>query len=184
MPPDSSPPLLVLLGFMGAGKSTQGRLLASRLHCPFADLDETIACAHAPIPELFQQHGESGFRQIEHAQLANELQTLPRPSVLSLGGGAFLQPENRLLIERSQATTIFLDAPFELLRERVYGTGHLRPLAGDEERLRQLYEQRRPVYLQAHYTFTTSVGHPSLLLTELVHLALRLGAGAEPRDTL
>lgn len=181
---NSPAPLLVLIGFMGAGKSTLGRLLAQALHCPLVDLDLEIAHTHGPIPDLFATRGESGFRAIEHHHLDLILPGLARPSVLALGGGAFLQPANRELLALHSATVIFLDAPFEVIRARIADTGHQRPLARDLERLRQLYEQRRPTYLLAHHTFDASDADPSGLLTTLVQLANRLGVSAPARDKL
>jgi shikimate kinase len=171
-------PLLVLIGFMGAGKSTLARMLAAELACPLADLDEEIARIHGPIPELFTARGESGFRALEHHQLTGLLATLPRPAVLALGGGAFLQPANRQLLDRHSATVIFLDAPFDVLHERIRSTAHERPLAADPERLRRLYELRRPTYLLAHHTIDTSSGDPAALLISLVQLANRIGIAA------
>jgi shikimate kinase len=184
MPNCPAAPLLVLIGFMGAGKSTLGRLLAAQLGCPLTDLDEEIARVHGEIPELFSARGESGFRAIEHSHLDLVLSTVVRPSVLALGGGAFLEPANRGLLAHHQATVIFLDASFDAVVARIAGTAHKRPLAGDLERLRRLYEQRRPTYLLAHHTFDASQNDPSRLLTEMVQLANRLGLSASARDKL
>jgi shikimate kinase len=180
----SAAPLLVLIGFMGAGKSTVGRLLALQLACPFVDLDVEIARTHGPIPELFSGRGESGFRAIEHHHLDITLPCLKRPSVFALGGGAFLQPANRELLDRHAATVIFLDAPFEVVRARIADSGHQRPLARDLESLRRLYELRRPTYLAAHHTFDASDTDPSSLLASLVQLANRLGISTSARDKL
>ena len=179
----SPAPLLVLIGFMGAGKSTLGRSPRNQqLACPLVDLDAEIARIHGPIPELFATRGESGFRAIEHHQLDLILPALQRPSILALGGGAFLQPANRELLDRHAATTIFLDAPFEVLYARIADTAPQRPLAADCDRLRALYEQRRPTYLLAHHTVDASAADPGAVLTPLVHLAH--GLGVAPRDTL
>jgi shikimate kinase len=169
---------------MGAGKSTVGRLLALRLACPLIDLDAEIVRTHGPIPELFAAHGESGFRTIEHRHLDLILPSLPRPSILALGGGAFLQPPNRELLARHSATTVFLDAPFEVVCARIADSGHQRPLARDLDRLRELFEQRRPTYLLAHHTFDASESDPAGLVTSLVQLANRLGIFTSARDKL
>jgi shikimate kinase len=184
MPNHPPAPLLVLIGFMGAGKSTLGRLLAREIACPLVDLDSEIARTHGPISELFATRGESGFRAIEHHQLDLILGSLKRPSILALGGGAFLQPANRELLARHSAITVFLDAPFEVLYSRIAGTAQQRPLAGDRDRLRSLYQQRRPTYLLAQHTLDASAGEPSDVLTSLVHLATRLGISVPARDTL
>jgi shikimate kinase len=184
MPNQSPAPLLVLIGFMGAGKSTIGRLLARKLACPLVDLDSEVARIHGPIPELFANLGESGFRALERKELRRVLRGLKRTSVLALGGGAFLQPANRDLLDRHSATTIFLDAPFDVLYARIADTAHERPLAADLERLRALYEQRRPTYLLAHHTVDASAPSPDAVLTSLVHFAHSLGVAAAARDTL
>jgi shikimate kinase len=177
-------PLLVLIGFMGAGKSTICRLLAARLGCAPVDLDQEISRVHGPIPDLFANLGESGFRAIEHYQLDAILPTLPRPAVLALGGGAFLQPANRELLAVHNATVIFLDAPFDVIDARVHGSGIQRPLARDPEMLRKLYEQRRPTYMLADYTFPSTASEPAALVDTLVRLARKLGAASPARGTL
>jgi len=180
----SEAPLLVLIGFMGAGKSTVGRLLALDLACPFIDLDDEISRAHGSIPDLFLSRGEDGFRAIEHRQLGISLSHLERPTVLALGGGAFLQSANRELLTRYCATVIFLDVPFEIARARIEHTSGQRPLVRDLERLRELFELRRPTYLLAHHAFDASATDPSELLDSLVRLANRLGIPSPARDKL
>lgn len=178
-------PLLVLIGFMGAGKSTLGSRLAQELACPLFDLDDEIARAHGAIPELFASRGESGFRAIEHHQLNQLLPTLPRPAVLALGGGAFLQPANRHLLDQHSATTIFFDAPFDVLYDRIRrGSAHERPLAADPEKLGQLYLQRRPTYLLAQHTLDVSSDDPAAVLSSLLQLTHRLGVAAPAKVKL
>ena len=177
-------PLLVLVGFMGAGKTTVGRLLAQQLHCPFHDLDVEIERVHGAIPKLFETYGESGFRAIEHHAADQLLPRLPRPAVLSLGGGAFLQPANRDLIRQHGGVTIFLDAPWEVVFARVRHTGEHRPLARDPAALRRLFDLRRPLYLEADHTLSSAEHDPANLLTSLVRLAEVLGARGQHRATL
>ncbi len=109
---------LVLTGFMGAGKSTVGRLLATRLGWDFLDLDTFIESRTGlTIPNIFAIHGEPHFRQLESEALACAL--LRDNLVLALGGGAPETPANRLLLKQTLATaTIFLDAPFAMLYNR------------------------------------------------------------------
>lgn len=194
----ASAPLLVLTGFMGAGKTTLGELLSRRLGWPLIDLDTEIARIHGPIPQLFAERGESGFRAIEHYQLETLLPRLARPSILALGGGAFVEPSNRPLLDHSGATVIFLDAPFEVLYSRIAATAAERPLvanhaageqapsapAGERERLRQLYLRRRPSYLLAHHRIDTSATDPDQVLASLVRIAQSAVAGPASRDTL
>jgi shikimate kinase len=183
MPNHNPAPLLVLTGFMGAGKSTFGAGLARELGCPLVDLDAEIARIHGPIPEIFAARGESGFRAIEHHQLDQLLPTLKRPCILALGGGAFPQPANRELLARHAATVILLDAPFEVLYARIAAMAPDRPLATSYERLRALYDERRPAYLLAHHIVDTAAP-PDAVLTSLVRLARSLGVSAPVRDTL
>jgi shikimate kinase len=124
---------IVLTGFMGAGKTTVGRLLAESLSWDFLDLDAHLeARANATIPELFALHGEPHFRRLESSALANALSR--QSTVLALGGGTPEQLTNRLLLEQTPATTvIFLDAPFPLLFDRCMlqsfaSPEHIRPV--------------------------------------------------------
>jgi len=196
MPSSPTPPLLVLTGFMGAGKTTLGTGLSRQLGWPLFDLDTEITNIHGPIPQLFAERGESGFRAIEHYQLECLLPKLPRPSILSLGGGAFVEPSNRQLLERHSATVVFLDAPFDVLYARIAASSGERPLvagpggrrasdpAEGRERLSQLYKQRRPSYLLAHHVVDTSGAPMDEVLASLVRIAQGKAAPAPARDTL
>lgn len=109
---------LVLTGFMGAGKTTVGRLLAARLGWDFLDLDALIeARAGTTVPAIFSAHGEAHFRRLESQALASALGR--NHIVLGLGGGAPEVLTNRLLLEQTPGTaTVFLDAPFSVLFDR------------------------------------------------------------------
>src|SRR5437879_4828900 len=103
---------LVLTGFMGAGKSTIGRLLAARIGWTFLDLDAHLESrTNATIPQLFERHGEAHFRRLESSALASALGQ--NHTVLALGAGTPEEPTNRLLLEHTPATSTLLpDAPF------------------------------------------------------------------------
>lgn len=140
-----------LIGFMGCGKTTVGELLGQRLGWRFEDLDRRIqAYAGATIPQIFSNHGEVRFRQIEREALLELLQEMASmPTVVALGGGTFVQPQNRKLLQRSAWPTIFLDADVEDLWERCRSVAGERPLARDENQFRQLHEARRSFYMEA-----------------------------------
>jgi shikimate kinase len=139
---------LVLTGFMGAGKSTIGRLLAARLHWNFLDLDAHLeARTNATIPELFARHGESRFRRLESAALSSALARTN--TVLALGGGAPEELTNRLLLEQTPGTfTIFLDAPFPTLFDRCMLQDITRPVLADPAAAELRFAHRHPLYLR------------------------------------
>lgn len=158
---------IVLVGFMGAGKSRIGRLLAERLNLPFADSDSEIAReAGMSIADIFREHGEAAFRSAERrviaALLANGRQ------VIAVGGGAFVDPDARRLIKES-ATTIWLDPAFDLIAERVSRSAE-RPLAAARSRdeLQHLWEQRRPSYAEAHFRIETSDDDPERAVDRII----------------
>jgi shikimate kinase/3-dehydroquinate synthase len=134
---------IVLIGFMGAGKSTVGREVAERVGRPLVDLDREIEKRHGAIADIFNERGEEEFRRLEEQALAEAL--AGPEAVLALGGGAVLSPRNRELLE-ARAFRVFLDVDVEAAWERVRGSG--RPLAQREQDFRQLYAARVPLYLQ------------------------------------
>jgi shikimate kinase len=142
---------VVLVGFMGAGKSSVGAALSRRLGWPFEDLDERIqALEQRSIEQIFRQSGEAVFRQLEHAALRSLVAELsPSAKVVALGGGAFAQANNAALLEEAGWPTIFLDAPAEELFRRCQQQQLERPLRGDVNEFHRLYEDRRPCYLKA-----------------------------------
>lgn len=143
--------MVVLVGFMGAGKSSVGAALSRRLGWPFEDLDERIqAREQRSIEEIFQQAGEAAFRQMEHAALRALIDELGAASkVVALGGGAFPQPDNAALLEAAGWSTVFLDAPAEELFRRCQAQPLERPLRGDVKQFQRLYEVRRACYLKS-----------------------------------
>jgi shikimate kinase len=149
--PASDPRIVVLVGFMGAGKTSVGRILGQQLGWSFEDLDDRIqAREERTIEQIFRESGEAEFRRAEHSALRELLgQPTPVARILALGGGAFVQAGNAALIKESGATVIFLDAPLEELFRRCEQESRERPLRQDRERFRQLYEARRPHYAAA-----------------------------------
>jgi len=147
---------IFLVGFMGAGKSTVGRMLAERLGWEFYDLDTIIeAREQKTVANIFAQSGEARFRELERAALIALLSDLREHTVVALGGGAFAQPENRKILERHGARTVFLNAPIEELRRRCSETGSQRPLAVDAGRFTRLFESRREAYGLADFRVET-----------------------------
>ena len=148
---------LVLTGFMGAGKSTIGRLLATRLNWQFLDLDAHLeARTGATIPQLFERHGEAHFRRLESTALASALGR--DHTVLALGGGTPEELTNRLLLEQTPATfTIFLDAPFPTLFDRCMLQDIARPVLTDPAAAQQRFQKRHPLYRRlANLTIDTA----------------------------
>ena len=159
---------IVLVGLMGAGKSTVGRRLAKRLGLPFVDSDEEIerAAVHT-IPEIFDRFGEASFRDGERRVLRRLIESGPR--VIATGGGAFMDPETRaLILERCLA--VWLDADIEILAARVARRGHRPLLAGRDPRalLRELAEVRCPVYAEAHLRVTSDSGPHGRIVERIV----------------
>lgn len=153
----------MLVGFMGAGKSTVGRALAAELQCAFEDLDERIERSEGrTVPEIFRQLGEAQFRKMERTALRALLDELRSGvnKVVALGGGAFVQPANARLIAESGWPTIFLDAPVDELWRRCCSQGHTegadRPLLQRLEEFQRLYRLRRPKYSKATVRQETS----------------------------
>jgi shikimate kinase len=147
---------VILIGFMGAGKSSVGRALGERLGWAFEDLDERIERRERrTVPEIFRGSGESEFRRAEHAALRELLKELRTGAerVVALGGGAFVQKRNSRLIGAAGVPTVFLDASVEELwrrcREQAMQQGMERPLLSSLETFRDLYDVRRAHYLKA-----------------------------------
>src|SRR5215210_368699 len=128
---------------MGSGKTTLGRVLARALRREFVDLDRAIVKeAGKGIPEIFAEHGEERFRELEHRALLDALEDRT-PSVVACGGGIVVRPENRALLR--DVTTVFLREDTDVLYERTRGTG--RPLrATSREEFVRRYAERLTFY--------------------------------------
>ena len=152
---------IILTGFMGAGKTTTGLVLAARLGWTFLDLDRHLEQRmQATIPDLFTRYGEPQFRRLESSALASAL--AQTSTVIALGGGTPEVHGNRLLLEQTPGTlTIFLDAPFPVLFDRCIlqamtpGTTD-RPVLKDAAAAEVRYHTRLPLYRRlAHVTQQT-----------------------------
>jgi shikimate kinase len=150
---------LVLIGMMGSGKTVVGQLVAARLNCPFVDTDALIeAEAQRPIPEIFANEGEHGFRTREAAMIRRV--SARSGQVLAVGGGAVVDPANVATL-RATGDLILLDAPPEVLARRIAGSRDGRPLlAGTVDltaRLAEILTQRGDAYRRAamHIVDTT-----------------------------
>lgn len=169
---------IILTGFMGAGKTTVGRLLAEQLGWTFLDLDRHLEVrAGATVAELFSTHGEAHFRRLESSALAGAL--AQQRVVLALGGGTPEQLTNRLLLEQTPAThIIFLEAPFATLYDRCMLQGfaapeHTRPVLSDPAEAAARFQLRQPLYRRlARFTLSVAKYTPEEAVSVLLeHLA-------------
>lgn len=174
----SEPPIpcinrsVVLIGLMGAGKSSVGRRLAARLNLPFVDADNEIEkAAGCSIEDFFELHGEAEFREGEHRVI---LRLLNGPTqVIATGGGAFMDARTRHAIA-ADATAVWLKAELEVLLRRVMRRNN-RPLLkrGDPRQiLTKLMDERYPVYRQADIV-VESVDKPHEHVVEAIIDALK-----------
>jgi shikimate kinase len=173
---------LVLVGLMGAGKSTIGRRLAGRLGLPFKDADQEIeAAAGMSIPDIFALHGEPDFRDGERRVIARLLHH--GPMVLATGGGAFMDPETRARIGVS-GVSVWLRAELPVLMRRVRKRSN-RPLLRNpdpEATMRNLMDLRHPIYALADLT-VPSCETPHDKVVDEVIVALDRWFGAKEFET-
>jgi len=153
---------LILTGFMGSGKSSVGRELATLLQRPFIDLDKYIEKQTGlTIAEIFAHQGETSFRRLEQQSLKMVL-AYP-PMVLATGGGTIINEDNRRLIQ-NRGYIVFLDASCDTIMKRT-GASHSRPLllTGDktvsdkfrQQKIKDLLNERRPFYKLCHLKILT-----------------------------
>jgi shikimate kinase len=178
---------VVLVGMMGAGKSTIGRRLAARLRLPFLDADMEIeAAAGMPIPDIFETHGEPHFRDGEARVIARLLDG--GPAVLATGGGALMREETRELI-RDKAISIWLKADADIIMKRVKRRAD-RPLLQTPDpaaTIGRLIEEREPVYRHADLTiWSRDVPHEKIVdeCVEALHSRLCGDAAKATSDSV
>jgi shikimate kinase len=137
---------ILMIGFMGTGKSTVARALALKLDCLAVDLDALITAQEGRSPgEIIEEDGEKKFREIETQMLRKTL-TEGLTRIIALGGGAWTIARNRKLAEDHGAFTVWLDAPFELCWKRIEEEKEARPLAPSREVAKKLYRERYAIY--------------------------------------
>lgn len=165
---------IVLVGMMGAGKSSIGRRLASRLGIPFIDADTEIeSAAGMTIPEIFEKHGEPYFRAGEARVIARLLDN--GPQVLATGGGAIMDSQTRALIGQ-KGISIWLKADIDVLLKRTKRRND-RPLV---EKIKDLLPVREPIYAQANIIIHSRDEPHDTIIDEIMgELPKRLGLNAE-----
>lgn len=136
---------IIIVGFMGCGKTEVARALSRRLDLPLADLDKTIARQQGRTSaQLIVEEGEPAFRRIETHTLREVLEG--GIAIVALGGGAWITEANRRLISEYRGLSVWLDTPFELCWQRIAASPEDRPLGRSREQAEQLYRQRQPIY--------------------------------------
>jgi len=161
---------IFLIGFMGCGKTTVGRLLAERLGWAFLDVDTLIVEAEGrTITEIFADAGEAAFRSAESRVLADVVTA--EDTVVATGGGLFSEPGNRRLIAEAGGWSIFLDMAWSVLESRLGPEDSTRPMWGSPASARQLFDRRLGDYRRAEAIVTVDVDDsPSDVVEAIVEL--------------
>ena len=174
---------VVLVGIMGAGKSSVGRRLAARLGVPFVDADTEIEkAAGMTITEIFAQHGEPYFRAGEARVIARLLDG--GPQVLATGGGAFMNAETRATV-RDKGISIWLRATLDVLSRRIKRRND-RPLlkgADPMDTLRRLIDERYPVYAEADLTVESREVPHEAIVDEVIESLRRFLQSNPPAES-
>ena len=166
---------IVLVGLMGAGKTTLGRRIAPELGLPFIDSDSEVEkAAGCTIGEIFKNSGEKIFREVEKRVMLRLLSK--SPAVIGSGGGSFMDADTRNHI-RKKGTSIWLRADLELLYRRAMHRTHRPLLNNDDPRrtLMRLMEERRAVYQKADLIFDVTEEHPDKMAIKLVKTLINYG---------
>ena len=171
---------VVLVGLMGAGKTTIGRRLAARLELPFVDADSEIEkAAGKTIPDIFADHGEKYFRDGERRVIARLLKQ--DTQILATGGGAFMDDSTRDKV-RDHGVSVWLRADLPLLMKRVMRRSH-RPLLktkDPEAVMQKLMDERYPVYAMADIAVDTSDAPHEMIVNEVAAQLSNLAENEEP----
>jgi shikimate kinase len=142
----NSIPTIVIVGFMGSGKTAVAQSLAAQLNLPLIDLDKFITDNVGRTPaQIITQEGERAFRIVENLALTKILRQA-QTNVIALGGGTWIEEANRKLIMQHKCFTVWLDTPFDECWRRIESSTEYRPLGRSEEQAKELFERRRPVY--------------------------------------
>jgi shikimate kinase len=161
------PSRVVLVGFMGSGKSAVGRILARRLGYRFEDMDRRIEeRAGRAIAKIFREEGEEAFRKLEREEALAVSRLAGR--VVASGGGAFAETETRAILQKG-AVTVWLRCDLERILSRVPADGS-RPLAGNRDIMQALLAQREPWYRMADVAVDASAGSPREVAERIVGL--------------
>jgi shikimate kinase len=166
-------PGLYLVGFMASGKTTVGRALADEIGWPFVDIDSEIEIREGKvISQIFVERGEDAFRELETDVIRSHVCGIEAglPSVVALGGGAFIQPRNWELIGNN-GVTVWLDCPIETVRRRL-GDDTSRPLAANRNGLAQLFEDRRALYARADFRIDVDTDDVPQIIERILHLPI------------
>jgi shikimate kinase len=156
---------IVLVGFMGVGKTTVGHVLAERLGWTFGDLDDWIVEKNGcSVADIFRDKGEPFFREQE--RLAAEAARGLRRHVVGAGGGAFVQPATRDIL-REDAKVVWLSCDLDAVLHRIKPDGS-RPLAADRERMQALMAQREASYRMADLAMDTTSVPPEQVASDIV----------------
>ena len=173
---------IIIVGFMGSGKTTLAQEVGRLLSYPVIDLDESITSSEGrSAAEIIQQDGENSFRKCE-TQMLDKVLTEHSRVVIAAGGGAWTIAENRRLIAESGALTVWLDTPFELCWSRIEVKRETRPLAPSKQAAEKLYRERRSAYELAELRIAVAENESTEEIADrLIHCLTTIG-GSETEN--
>ena len=159
---------IVILGFMGCGKTTAGAEFARQFTCGFADLDSFISQREGRSPaQIITQDGEPAFRELETLALRDVLQDR-QVHVIALGGGTWTVPANRTIVALYDCVTVWLDTPFEVCWDRIANGNVTRPLAPDRVTAKKLFDDRLNLYALADKRLTVAADDSAARVVEQI----------------